>query len=190
VWGFYVTNISHELSTIINWLDQRIQHVTNQVSKIKQQTNDPIIVSHSLPEGWENLITARIEKRLLEKNELLVQQLEQSKQKLVEFETIKIPHLQNQIKQLEEKITLLQKHGVPSVPTSHPIVFQEFSIEQVFLDKYEQTTNLGQLGIKELTGKLHIGTAYTTASDLTQSKEKSKNSGQPEGTQEHKNPQK
>ncbi|KMY53393.1 hypothetical protein AC623_04835 [Bacillus sp. FJAT-27231] len=185
-----MTNIPHELSTIIHWFDQRIQHVTNQVNKIKQQTADPIIISHSLPDGWEKLIAARIEKRLLEKNQLLIQQLEQSQQKLAELETVQIPHLQNQIKQLEDKITFLQKHGMPNTPASHPIVFQEFSIEQVFLDKYEQTTNLGQLGIKEVTGKLHIGNAYTTASDLTQSEEESQNSGQSEDTQEHEDTEK
>ncbi|OCA87132.1 hypothetical protein [Pseudobacillus wudalianchiensis] len=185
-----MTNIPHELSTIINWLDQRIQHVTNQVNKIKQQTTDPIIVSNSLPDGWEKIVAARIENRLLEKNQLLIQQLKEAQQKLEELESVKIPHLQNQIKQLEDKITFLQKHGVPNVPTSHPIVFQEFSIEKVFLDKYEQTTNLGQLGIKEVTGKLHIGNAYTTASDLTHSEEKPKNSGQSEDLQEHEDPEK
>lgn len=41
-----------------------------------------------------------------------------------------------------------------------PIIFQEIHIDKFFMDKYEQTNNLGQLGIKELSGHLNIGATY------------------------------
>ncbi|MEK4030451.1 hypothetical protein MKZ02_18235 [Pseudobacillus sp. FSL P4-0506] len=154
-----MTNISDELLNMIQKLDQKIQHVTSQVQKIKQRTNDPIIISHSLPNSWEKLIAAKVKEKQLENNLLLTEQLKQTQQRLVELENITIPHLQSKIQALEDQLSLFQKY-YSSMSAVQPIVFQEFSIDRVFLDKYEQTNNLGQLGIRELNGKLHIGAVY------------------------------
>jgi hypothetical protein len=41
-----------------------------------------------------------------------------------------------------------------------PIIFQEIHVDKLFMDKYEQTNNLGQVGINELSGHFTIGAAY------------------------------
>lgn len=50
--------------------------------------------------------------------------------------------------------------GQASFPEGQPIIFQEIKVEKLFMDKYEQTNNLGQVGIKELSGHLNIGATY------------------------------
>lgn len=170
-----MTNISDELLNMIRQLDQKIQHVTSQVQEIKQHTNDPIIISHSLPNSWEKLIIAKMEEKWMKNNLLLTEQLKQTQQRLTELENITIPHLQSKIKALEDQLSLLQKYYLSSA-AAPPIVFQEFSIERVFLDKYEQTNNLGQLGIRELNGKLHIGAVYPPHLESEKSSESSEQS--------------
>jgi len=41
-----------------------------------------------------------------------------------------------------------------------PIIIEKVNIEKIILDKYELNNNFGQLGIKELKGKLNIGATY------------------------------
>lgn len=41
-----------------------------------------------------------------------------------------------------------------------PVVYQEYKIERVIIDKYELNNTIGQLGIKELGGQLNIGATY------------------------------
>jgi hypothetical protein len=41
-----------------------------------------------------------------------------------------------------------------------PIIIEKINIEKIILDKYELNNNFGQLGIKELKGKLNIGATY------------------------------
>lgn len=41
-----------------------------------------------------------------------------------------------------------------------PIIIEKINIEKIIVDKYELNNNFGQLGIKELTGKLNIGATY------------------------------
>ncbi|WP_040208671.1 hypothetical protein [Neobacillus jeddahensis] len=41
-----------------------------------------------------------------------------------------------------------------------PIIIEKINIEKIILDKFELNNNLGQLGIKELKGKLNIGATY------------------------------
>lgn len=58
-----------------------------------------------------------------------------------------------------KQVEFLKEHQLEG----QPIIFQEIHVDKLFMDKYEQTNNLGQLGIKELTGQLYIGTTYDKA---------------------------
>lgn len=92
---------------------------------------------------------------------------------LMEFDH-RISKLEDQITSLEkqssEKIRviqdILQKKNIQEEAAKinpqegQPIIFQEIHVDKLFMDKYEQTNNLGQLGIKELSGHLNIGATY------------------------------
>lgn len=92
---------------------------------------------------------------------------------LMEFDN-RISKLEDQITSLEkqssEKIRviqdILQKKNIQEEAAKvnpqegQPIIFQEIHVDKLFMDKYEQTNNLGQLGIKELSGHLNIGATY------------------------------
>ncbi|MGE7187282.1 hypothetical protein ACQKKK_25985 [Peribacillus sp. NPDC006672] len=91
-------------------------------------------------------------------------------------ENTKINDLYKHIDQLQQKITFLEKNLEENNSEYHthnhkentkmnvtketPVIFQEIKVDKVFIDKYEQTNNLGQLGIKQLSGHLNIGTTY------------------------------
>lgn len=47
--------------------------------------------------------------------------------------------------------------GVP------PVIFQEIKVEKLFIERFDQANNLGNIGIKELSGHLNIGTTYEKA---------------------------
>lgn len=67
-------------------------------------------------------------------------------------------HLKDEIKEIQEKTNLKeQEQG-----KEPPIIIERINIEKVVLDKYEVNNNFGQLGIKELKGKLNIGATYGT----------------------------
>ena len=91
----------------------------------------------------------------------------------------KIGELYGRIDFLEKQITSLEKKIEEKDMESHicdneedkndeqanftkgqPIIFQEIKVDKLFVDKYEQTNNLGQVGIKELSGHLNIGATY------------------------------
>jgi hypothetical protein len=91
----------------------------------------------------------------------------------------KIGELYGRIDFLEQQITSLEKKIEEKDMESHicdneenkndeqanftkgqPIIFQEIKVDKLFVDKYEQTNNLGQVGIKELSGHLNIGATY------------------------------
>lgn len=46
-----------------------------------------------------------------------------------------------------------------------PIVYQEIKVDKLFVDKYEQVNNLGNLGIKDLSGQLNIGATFENSSN-------------------------
>jgi DNA repair exonuclease SbcCD ATPase subunit len=89
--------------------------------------------------------------------------------------------LHNRISKLENQIALLQKQNKEHVITiqslqqqknkheetgdenpheGQPIIFQEIHVDKLFMDKYEQITNMGQLDVKELSGQVTIGASY------------------------------
>ena len=46
-----------------------------------------------------------------------------------------------------------------------PVLFQEISIDTLFVDKYEQVNNIGSLGVKELHGQMNIGATFENSSN-------------------------
>ncbi|WP_156424353.1 hypothetical protein [Bacillus sp. FJAT-27445] len=44
-----------------------------------------------------------------------------------------------------------------------PVIYQEIKVEKLFIEQYDQVNNLGNVGIKELSGHLNIGTTYEKA---------------------------
>lgn len=48
-----------------------------------------------------------------------------------------------------------------------PDIYQDIKVT-LFVDKYEQVNNLGNLGIKDLSGQLNIGTTYENSSNPSQ----------------------
>ncbi|MCM3767856.1 hypothetical protein [Neobacillus niacini] len=71
--------------------------------------------------------------------------------------------LEKNIAELEKLVCVLQEQAKPDKAkktNDPPIIIEKINIEKIILDKYELNNNLGQLGIKELKGKLNIGATY------------------------------
>lgn len=76
---------------------------------------------------------------------------------------IKLASLEMKIEELKESLSAYQHDGSEEkqVKTKEPpIIIEKINIEKIILDKYELNNNFGQLGIKELKGKLNIGATY------------------------------
>ncbi|CEG29354.1 hypothetical protein [Bacillus sp. B-jedd] len=61
--------------------------------------------------------------------------------------------------QSPQKMEQKAGEGGPSAG-SPAVIYQEFRVERLFIEKFDQITNLGNLGIRELSGQLTIGTTY------------------------------
>ncbi|MFP7737583.1 hypothetical protein ACLHDF_30665 [Priestia aryabhattai] len=66
---------------------------------------------------------------------------------------------------LYEMLTSLDKKINEVTQPKQSIVVEKIMVEKVLLDKIDLSNNFGQLGIKDLTGHLNIGTTYSTDSD-------------------------
>lgn len=78
---------------------------------------------------------------------------------------LKLSSLESNIRELEKTISILQEHHQKENTKNSndpPIIIEKINIEKIILDKYELNNNFGQLGIKELKGKLNIGATYGT----------------------------
>ncbi|WNQ12808.1 hypothetical protein MJA45_07185 [Paenibacillus aurantius] len=79
------------------------------------------------------------------------------------------------LKELEKQMEELKQLAVPPVPDpdkkkepadepkpegSTTIIIEHMNVEKVMVGKWDMSSNLGQLGIRELTGRLNIGTVY------------------------------
>lgn len=64
------------------------------------------------------------------------------------------------LRQLEERLNQLIAK-LEERQTQPAIVIQSLSIEKVVVEHVDLNNNLGQLGIRDLSGKLNIGAAYT-----------------------------
>ncbi|MBU5212778.1 hypothetical protein [Heyndrickxia oleronia] len=109
-------------------------------------------------------------------NKIFSKMKEYIDQELVPLKT-QINHLENLFNRMEENYESLQSstqqlsqamhilENRPPDPPQRPendqqIVIQKVNIEKILLDKYEQTNNFGQLGIKDISGQLNIGATY------------------------------
>ncbi|WML60143.1 hypothetical protein [Neobacillus sp. PS2-9] len=75
----------------------------------------------------------------------------------------KLTSLELNIEELKKSLQTLQQqspHEEIGKTKDPPIIIEKINIEKIILDKYELNNNFGQLGIKELKGKLNIGATY------------------------------
>jgi glucan-binding YG repeat protein len=75
----------------------------------------------------------------------------------------KIAFLESNINELKEtiaKIPIENQEQTLAEKKDPPIIIEKIHIDKIVLDKYELNNNFGQLGIKELKGKLNIGATY------------------------------
>jgi hypothetical protein len=86
---------------------------------------------------------------------------QQSSQKVFELEK-RISDLENVVKKNKEELlrelTLLDpKKNLEAQPM---IKIEHLTVDRIMIEKLEYANNFGQLGIKELSGKLNIGSSY------------------------------
>ncbi|WP_052404791.1 hypothetical protein [Bacillus rubiinfantis] len=75
----------------------------------------------------------------------------------------KISSMEMSIEDLKNKLKTFQEEkqsNEDAKSPNPPIIIERVNIEKIILDKYELNNNFGQLGIKELKGKLNIGASY------------------------------
>lgn len=73
----------------------------------------------------------------------------------------KISFLETNIEELKETIAKIKMEKQEQLEAKDPpIIIEKVHIDKIVLDKYELNNNFGQLGIKELKGKLNIGATY------------------------------
>lgn len=73
----------------------------------------------------------------------------------------KISFLETNIEELKDTVAKIKmEKQEPIEPKDPPIIIEKIHIDKIVLDKYELNNNFGQLGIKELKGKLNIGATY------------------------------
>ncbi|MBO9128385.1 hypothetical protein [Bacillus sp. 165] len=84
-----------------------------------------------------------------------------------------------------QKLQLLEKKQEEDT-IQPPVVIERVHVDKIVFDKFELNNNFGQLGIKELKGKLNIGATY--GSDFSKSEEEEEEQEQKE--QEKKKPEK
>lgn len=75
----------------------------------------------------------------------------------------KLASLERNLQELKMAITAMEEkkqNDPPKKPADPPIIIEKINIEKIIVDKYELNNNFGQLGIKEMKGKLNIGATY------------------------------
>lgn len=87
-----------------------------------------------------------------------------SGKKILELER-KISALEDQLKRniLIDKETLkeiLEKKDCPQSEAPPTIKVEHLQVDKIIIEKLDYANNFGQLGIKDLSGKLNIGTSY------------------------------
>lgn len=90
----------------------------------------------------------------------------------------KITSLEKNVSELEKSLQYLKEQNQPEkdMKKEPPIIIEKINIEKIVLDKYELNNNFGQLGIKELKGKLNIGATY--GSEYTPVPDEQENQGE------------
>ncbi|GIN84957.1 hypothetical protein J6TS2_13430 [Heyndrickxia sporothermodurans] len=113
------------------------QMIDKEISLLKQIIDNEISSLKQMIESLENRFN------LIEKEYLIIKQQTEENEK----------NIMNLEKTLSEAMSQTKNE-------QQPIVIQEINVEKILLDKYEQTNNFGQLGVKEISGQLNIGATY------------------------------
>ncbi|WP_433742492.1 hypothetical protein [Falsibacillus pallidus] len=79
------------------------------------------------------------------------------------------PNYEENLTQLSKEIKKLRKEIKKiSEENKQSILMETVNIEKLIIERYETNNHLGQLGIKELHGKLYIGATYGENSERKQ----------------------
>ncbi|MFY4774763.1 hypothetical protein [Metabacillus sp. RGM 3146] len=73
---------------------------------------------------------------------------------------VKISSFEKQLTKLDELKDLLKQNGKQAVEKGTTIEEVHIKVDKFVLEKLEYNIHMGQLGIKELKGKLNIGATY------------------------------
>lgn len=115
-------------------------------------------ISNKLSPLQQNLIDMETRLGLMEKENILLKEIiKKQYEQMNEFEN-RIVRIEESTKPIGPEPT--QTTSDQQNPDQQPIIIQKVNIEKILLDKYEQTNNFGQLGIKEISGQLNIGATY------------------------------
>ncbi|MGV3464556.1 MAG: hypothetical protein ACO1OT_04605 [Heyndrickxia sp.] len=107
----------------------------------------------------------------------------------------KINHLENKLEKYQEMENMVQelREQKKEETIQPPIVVERLNVERLIVDKVELNNNFGQLGIKELKGRLNIGATYGEGSFYEhlkkENKEKKEESSSAESVRREKNVQ-
>ncbi|WP_053365909.1 hypothetical protein [Bacillus sp. FJAT-27245] len=148
--------VSRELQPFldeIRRLNGLIDNLEEARSKKERYIPPRMKLARRIPEERSGEVTAA----LLLKLEQMGCLMEEMNAKLAEQNRriIELEELERERKRADLKAEK-QRAGIqPS-----PVIFQEYKIEKVIVDKYELNNTIGQLGIKELGGQLNIGATY------------------------------
>ena len=79
--------------------------------------------------------------------------------------TQKILELEDKISVLEDKIQIVKEETEPPPSSDNhenaPVIhIEHLQVDKITIEHLDYANNFGQLGIKELSGKLNIGTSY------------------------------
>ncbi|MGE6258141.1 hypothetical protein ACQKCU_09565 [Heyndrickxia sporothermodurans] len=124
------------------------KYFSPEISKLKQMINKEIsslkqIIDNEISSFKQMINSLENRFNLIEKEYLIIKQQTEENEK----------NIMNLEKTLSEAMSQTKKE-------QQPIVIQEINVEKILLDKYEQTNNFGQLGVKEISGQLNIGATY------------------------------
>lgn len=109
---------------------------------------------------------AQIESRTTDKKQ---------EEKSLPFEVIeeRITSLSKKIQLLEEMILGAESQNETTSYSSKPTyIIEQVNVENIVIEKVDYANNFGQLGIKELSGSLNIGTTYGAPPNLKKFTEK------------------
>jgi hypothetical protein len=84
-----------------------------------------------------------------------------SSQKVFELEK-RISDLENVVKKNKEDLLReLTLHDTKKSTEAQPVIkIEHLTVDRIMIEKLDYANNFGQLGIKELSGKLNIGSSY------------------------------
>lgn len=135
--------------------DKRISQLEYELERWKAEFFH-IVNLHNQFIQFQSVISAEMEllKAQVQKTLSLQEEINSLKMKAIEGE------------KFHQELVILKKKvadsagAKPQKEQATPIIIQQMHVEKFLVDKYEMTNNLGQLGIKELSGHLNIGATY------------------------------